>query len=54
MLSFVLQMLAESLCAILLLEESSPRQVFTEFILARKNALKEIFHPSQHGEVFRE
>lgn len=46
------QMLAESLCSILLLEETSPRQVFTEFILARKAALQEIFHPCQHGEVF--
>ena len=44
-----LQMLAEALCSILLLEESSPRQVFTEFLLARKAALQEIFHPSQHG-----
>ena len=45
------QMIAESLCSILLLEESSPRQVFTEFLLARKSALQEIFHPSQHGEL---
>ncbi|CAH3019344.1 unnamed protein product [Porites evermanni] len=43
------EMLAESLCSILLLEESSPRQVFTEFILARKTALQEIFHPCQHA-----
>ena len=47
----VLQMLAESLCAILLLEESSPRQVFSEFILSRKATLQEIFHPCQHGKV---
>ena len=46
------QMLAESLCSILFLEESSPRQVFTEFILARKAALQDIFHPCQHGEIF--
>lgn len=44
------QMLAESLCAILLLEESSPRQVLSEFILARKATLQEIFHPYQHGK----
>lgn len=44
-------MLAESLCSILLLEESSPRQVFTEFLLARKAALQEVFHPCQHGEL---
>lgn len=43
-------MLAESLCAILLLEESSPRQVLSEFILARKATLQEIFHPYQHGK----
>ena len=47
----VFKMLAESLCAILLLEESSPRQVFTEFILARKATLQEIFHPCQHGKI---
>nr|XP_058952613.1 conserved oligomeric Golgi complex subunit 1-like [Pocillopora verrucosa] len=43
------EMLAESLCAILLLEESSPRQVLSEFILARKATLQEIFHPYQHA-----
>ena len=43
-------MLAEPLCAILLLEESSPRQVLSEFILARKATLQEIFHPYQHGK----
>ncbi|XP_015773605.1 PREDICTED: conserved oligomeric Golgi complex subunit 1-like isoform X1 [Acropora digitifera] len=43
------EMLAESLCSILLLEESSPRQVFTEFLLARKAALQEVFHPCQHA-----
>ncbi|EDO32416.1 predicted protein [Nematostella vectensis] len=40
---------ADALCSILLLEESSPRQVFSEFLLARKSALQEIFHPSQHA-----
>lgn len=46
---FALQILAESLSSILLLEESSPRQVYAEFLLSRKSALQEIFHPSQHG-----
>ncbi|XP_031572017.1 conserved oligomeric Golgi complex subunit 1-like [Actinia tenebrosa] len=43
------EMTAEALCSILLLEESSPRQVFSEFLLARKSSLQEIFHPSQHS-----
>ena len=30
------QVVARALCAIMLLEDSSPRQVFTEFLLARK------------------
>lgn len=45
------QAVTEALCSILLLEESSPRQVFSEFILARKSTLQEIFHPSQHCKL---
>eukprot|EP00794_Sanderia_malayensis_P009639 gene9639-10626_t len=42
------QMLAESLCSIMLLEDSSARQVFMEFLLARKAAIQDIFHANQH------
>ncbi|XP_065060256.1 conserved oligomeric Golgi complex subunit 1-like [Rhopilema esculentum] len=40
--------LAESLCSIILLSDSSPRQVFVEFLLARKAAIQDLFHPSHH------
>ncbi|XP_022105215.1 conserved oligomeric Golgi complex subunit 1-like [Acanthaster planci] len=43
------QATAEALCSIMLLEESSPRQVFTEFLLARKAAVQHCFHSSQQG-----
>ncbi|XP_065836451.1 conserved oligomeric Golgi complex subunit 1-like [Oscarella lobularis] len=43
------QTIAESLCAILLLEESTPRQVFTEFLVARKAAIQALFHTSQRA-----
>ncbi|XP_038072145.1 conserved oligomeric Golgi complex subunit 1-like [Patiria miniata] len=43
------QATAEALCSIMLLEEGSPRQVFTEFLLARKAAVQQCFHASQHG-----
>nr|XP_006811556.1 PREDICTED: conserved oligomeric Golgi complex subunit 1-like [Saccoglossus kowalevskii] len=43
------QAIAEALCSILLLDDSSPRQVFTEFLLARKSAVQQFFHPYQPG-----
>ncbi|XP_071794705.1 conserved oligomeric Golgi complex subunit 1-like [Asterias amurensis] len=43
------QATAEALCSIMLLEETSPRQVFSEFLLARKAAVQHCFHSSQHG-----
>ncbi|XP_071477310.1 conserved oligomeric Golgi complex subunit 1-like [Diadema antillarum] len=39
--------IAKSLCAIMLLEDTSPRQVFTEFLLARKNAVHQAFSSPQ-------
>lgn len=33
--NFCLQQIADALCSILLLEDSTPRQVFNEFLLAR-------------------
>ncbi|XP_028398941.1 conserved oligomeric Golgi complex subunit 1-like [Dendronephthya gigantea] len=43
------QTIAECLCAIMFLEDSSPRQVFNEFLLARQVSLQELFHPSQQA-----
>ncbi|XP_072039024.1 conserved oligomeric Golgi complex subunit 1-like [Amphiura filiformis] len=43
------QGVADALCSIMLLEDSSPRQVFTEFLLARKTSVQQCFHSSQHG-----
>ncbi|XP_071171265.1 conserved oligomeric Golgi complex subunit 1-like [Mytilus edulis] len=39
--------IAECLCAIVLLEDSTPRQVFNEFLLARTTAVQQLFHSSQ-------
>ncbi|XP_077988897.1 conserved oligomeric Golgi complex subunit 1-like [Glandiceps talaboti] len=44
---------AEALCSILLLEDSSPRQVFTEFLLARKSAVQQFFHPYHTGSSIK-
>ncbi|CAE1289137.1 COG1 [Acanthosepion pharaonis] len=41
--------IADALCSILLLEDSTPRQVFNEFLLARTNAVQQLFHVSQQG-----
>lgn len=43
------QTVAECLCAIMFLEDSSPRQVFNEFLVARQASLQELFHPSQQA-----
>eukprot|EP00057_Strongylocentrotus_purpuratus_P034541 XP_795647.3 PREDICTED: conserved oligomeric Golgi complex subunit 1 [Strongylocentrotus purpuratus] len=39
--------ITKALCSIMLLEDTSPRQVFTEFLLARKNAVHQAFSSSQ-------
>ncbi|XP_036366016.1 conserved oligomeric Golgi complex subunit 1 isoform X4 [Octopus sinensis] len=43
------QQIADALCSILLLEDCTPRQVFNEFLLARTNAVQQLFHVSQQG-----
>lgn len=43
------QAVAEALCSIMLLEESSPRQALTDFLMARKSALQKLLHQQQHG-----
>jgi len=40
--------LAESLCSMILLNDLSPRQVYMEFLLARKSAIQDVFHLNQH------
>ncbi|XP_063970712.1 conserved oligomeric Golgi complex subunit 1-like [Lytechinus pictus] len=40
--------ITKALCSIMLLEDTSPRQVFTEFLLARKNAVHQAFSSSQY------
>ncbi|XP_057303058.1 conserved oligomeric Golgi complex subunit 1-like [Hydractinia symbiolongicarpus] len=41
--------LSESLCCISLLDNLSPRQMFTEFLMARKSAIQDVFHSSFHS-----
>uniref|UniRef100_A0A8I3S1H0 Conserved oligomeric Golgi complex subunit 1 n=1 Tax=Canis lupus familiaris TaxID=9615 RepID=A0A8I3S1H0_CANLF len=43
------QAVAEALCAIMLLEESSPRQALTDFLLARKAAIQKLLNQPHHG-----
>lgn len=45
------QQMTDVLCSIILLEDSTPRQVFTEFLLARTKALQEILHSGQQSNV---
>ncbi|XP_035665798.1 conserved oligomeric Golgi complex subunit 1-like [Branchiostoma floridae] len=40
---------AEALCSIILLEDTSPRQVFTEYLLAKTNTVQQLCHPGQQG-----
>ncbi|XP_004432766.1 PREDICTED: conserved oligomeric Golgi complex subunit 1 isoform X1 [Ceratotherium simum simum] len=43
------QAVAEALCSIMLLEESSPRQALTDFLLARKAAIQKLLNQPNHG-----
>ncbi|XP_054987516.1 conserved oligomeric Golgi complex subunit 1 [Sorex araneus] len=43
------QAVAAALCSVLLLEESSPRQALTGFLMARKAALQKLLNQQQHG-----
>ncbi|XP_060058658.1 conserved oligomeric Golgi complex subunit 1 isoform X2 [Erinaceus europaeus] len=43
------QAVAEALCSIMLLEESSPRQALADFLLARKAAIQKLLHQPHQG-----
>ncbi|XP_030064389.1 conserved oligomeric Golgi complex subunit 1 isoform X2 [Microcaecilia unicolor] len=43
------QALAEALCAIMFLEDSSPRQALADFLLARKAAIQQLLNQPHHG-----
>ncbi|NXX75408.1 COG1 protein, partial [Urocolius indicus] len=43
------QAVAEALCAIMLLEDSSPRQALADFLLARKLAIQQLLNQAHHG-----
>ncbi|ELW68363.1 Conserved oligomeric Golgi complex subunit 1 [Tupaia chinensis] len=43
------QAVAEALCSIMLLEESSPRQALTDFLLARKATIQKLINQPHHG-----
>ncbi|XP_062930613.1 conserved oligomeric Golgi complex subunit 1 isoform X1 [Mobula hypostoma] len=43
------QAIAEALCSIILLEDSSPRQALTDFLLARKSAIQQLLNQPHHG-----
>lgn len=43
------QAVAEALCSIMLLEESSPRQALTDFLLARKATIQTVLNQPHHG-----
>ncbi|OWK14222.1 COG1 [Cervus elaphus hippelaphus] len=44
------QAVAEALCSVMLLEESSPRQALTDFLLARKAAIQKLLNQPHHGK----
>ncbi|XP_033704410.1 conserved oligomeric Golgi complex subunit 1 [Tursiops truncatus] len=43
------QAVAEALCSVMLLEESSPRQALADFLLARKAAIQKLLNQQHHG-----
>ncbi|NWU07479.1 COG1 protein, partial [Cephalopterus ornatus] len=43
------QAVAEALCAIMLLEDSSPRQALADFLLARKMTIQQLLNQPHHG-----
>ena len=47
------QAVAEALCAIMLLEDSSPRQALADFLLARKLAIQQLLNQPHHGQCNR-
>ncbi|KAL6077747.1 hypothetical protein STEG23_007901 [Scotinomys teguina] len=44
------QAVAEALCSIMLLEESSPRQALTDFLMARKATIQKLLNQPHHGK----
>ena len=43
------QAVAEALCSVMLLEESSPRQALTDFLMARKATIQKLLNQPHHG-----
>ncbi|KYO30915.1 conserved oligomeric Golgi complex subunit 1 isoform X1 [Alligator mississippiensis] len=43
------QAVAEALCSVMLLEDSSPRQALADFLLARKSAVQQLLNQPHHG-----
>ncbi|XP_057391236.1 conserved oligomeric Golgi complex subunit 1 isoform X3 [Balaenoptera acutorostrata] len=43
------QAVAEALCSVMLLEDSSPRQALADFLLARKAAIQKLLNQQHHG-----
>ncbi|XP_004860624.1 conserved oligomeric Golgi complex subunit 1 isoform X1 [Heterocephalus glaber] len=43
------QAVAEALCSVMLLEESSPRQALTDFLMARKATIQTLLNQPNHG-----
>ncbi|KAK3097887.1 hypothetical protein FSP39_014178 [Pinctada imbricata] len=48
------QQIADCLCTIILLEDSTPRQVFNEFLLARTSAVQQLFKSNQQTSSIKE
>lgn len=48
------EQIARVLCSIIVLEDSTPRQVFNEFLLARTTAVQQLFHPSHQNASVKE
>ncbi|XP_078314563.1 conserved oligomeric Golgi complex subunit 1-like isoform X2 [Crassostrea virginica] len=48
------EQIARALCSIIVLEDSTPRQVFNEFLLARTTAVQQLFHPSHQNSSVKD
>ncbi|KAG9473533.1 hypothetical protein GDO78_004044 [Eleutherodactylus coqui] len=47
------QSVAEALCSIMLLEDSSPRQALADFLLARKAGIQQLLNQPHHGSSIK-
>ncbi|XP_078723425.1 conserved oligomeric Golgi complex subunit 1 isoform X3 [Lampetra fluviatilis] len=47
------QAVTDALCAVMLLEEASPRQAFADFLLARKSVVQGLLNEPQHGSSIK-